>query len=49
MKSDKAKMRPEGSIVEKPYLSASDHANAFAPSPAPVMPGPSDSPEFRAK
>ena len=39
-------MRPKGSIVEKPYLSAFDHANAFVSSPASVMPGPSDSPEF---
>ena len=49
MKSDKAKMRPEGSIVEKPYLSASDHANAFVSSPASMMHEPSDSPEFHTK
>ena len=49
MKSDKAKMRPKGSIVEKSHLSAIDHANAFVSSPASVMPGPSDSPEFHLK
>jgi len=49
MKSDKAKLRPKGSSVEKPHLSASDHANAFVSSPASVMHGPSDSPEFHLK
>ena len=49
MKSDNTKMRPKGSNVEKSHLSAIDHANAFVSSPASVMPGPSDSPEFHLK